>query len=143
MKSKKTVLIIGLVLIAVIAAGTVIGINLSMVKPTIQSTTTVFLNTLSNNTTVSVKKGDVINLTLPDFGDGGYNWVFTSLDKVFLQKTAEKLNWGSSGMLGDFGKDTWMFTALQTGHTTVQLQCVRLFNESDISQTFTVSLTIS
>ena len=82
-----------------------------------------------------------MNLTLHDYGDGGYIWNVTQCDNNILRQT-DRFTWGSSGMLGDFGKDTWVFTALNTGSTTLELKCQRSFGEQDICQTFKVTLNI-
>jgi len=143
MKTKKSLIIIGLVAIAVIAAGTVLGVNLMSEKPIEKKTpSTLYCNVEENNSTLSIKKGDQVNLTLQDYGDGGYSWRFVALDEQFLKKESELLNWGSTGMLSDFGKDTWMFTAVNTGSTTLKLESVRPFNTTDIAQTFVVTINI-
>ncbi len=82
-----------------------------------------------------------MNLTLPDYGDGGYIWEVIHNDDTMLSKT-DQFTWGSSGMLGDFGKDTWLFTAVHTGSTTLELRCQRPFGEQEICQTFTVTIHI-
>jgi len=142
MKAKTSVLIIGLVAIAVITAGTVIGVNLSSQGQKNQQTSKVFsLTGADNNTVVSLKKGDKLNLTLPDYGDGGYVWEIIHNDENILSKT-DQFTWGSSGMLGDFGKDTWVFTAINTGSASLELRCQRPFGEQDVCQTFTVTIHI-
>jgi predicted secreted protein len=142
MKAKKSVLIIGLVAIAVITAGTVIGVNLSSQKQKNQQTQKIFsLTEMDNNTIVSLKIGDTVNLTLPDYGDGGYVWEIIHNNENILSKT-DQFTWGSSGLLGDFGKDTWVFTAIHTGSITLELRCQRAFGEQDVCQTFTVTITI-
>jgi len=143
MKTKKSLILIGLVAIVAVAAGTVIGVNLTSEKPMNKQTpSTVYINTDANDTTVSVKKGDTVNLTLQDYGDGGYVWMITSIDEKLLYQT-NQFNWGSSGMLGDFGKDTWVFTATQTGSITLGLECQRPFGEKDSCQQFVVHLEIT
>ena len=143
MKTKTSLIIIGLVTIAAIAAGTVLGVNLLSEKPIEKKTpSTLYCDIKDNNTLISVKKGNQVNLTLQDYGDGGYSWRFVALDEQFLKKESEQLSWGSTGMLGDFGKDTWIFTALNTGSTTLKLECVRLFDTTDIAQTFVVTINI-
>ena len=143
MKTKTSLIIIGLVAIAAIAAGTVLGVNLLSEKPIQKKTpSTLYCDIKDNNTLISVKKGYQVNLTLQDYGDGGYSWRLVALDEQFLKKESEQLNWGSTGMLGDFGKDTWIFTALNTGSTTLKLECVRLFDTTDIAQTFVVTVNI-
>jgi len=143
MKTKTSLIIIGLVAIAAIAAGTVLGVNLMSEKPIEKQTpSTIYCNVEDNNSTISIKKGDQVNLTLQDYGDGGYSWTIVTLDEQLLKKESEQLNWGSTGMLGDFGKDTWIFTALNTGSTTLKLECARPFNTTDIAQTFVVTINI-
>jgi predicted secreted protein len=143
MKTKTSLIIIGLVAIAAIAAGTVLGVNLLSEKPIEKKTpSTLYWDVEDNNTAISVKKGNQVNLTLQDYGDGGYSWRFVAIDEQFLKKESEQLNWGSTGMLGDFGKDTWIFTALNTGSTTLKLECARPFNTTDIAQTFVVTINI-
>ncbi len=143
MKSKTTLIIVGLVAIAAVAAGTVIGVNLTSEKPMNKQTPSiVYINADANDTTVSVKKGDTVNLTLQDYGDGGYIWTITRIDEKLLFQT-NQFNWGGSGMLGDFGKDTWVFTSTQTGSTTLSLDCKRPFGEYDTCQQFVVHLEIT
>jgi predicted secreted protein len=140
MKTKKSIIGIGLVAIAIIAAGTVIGANLLNEKDrNLPASTTLFLTSDAHNSTVSLKNGDKINLTLPDYGDGGYIWTITNYDKTVLSEPQQS-NWGSSGMLGDFGKDTWVFTAIHSGTTTLELVCERPFDGNDTCQTFVVTL---
>jgi len=143
MKTKKSLIIIGLVAIVAIAAGTVIGVNLTSEKPmNKQIPSTVYITAHANDTTVSMKKGDIVNLTLQDYGDGGYVWTITRIDERLLFQT-DQFNWGNSGMLGDFGKDTWVFTATQTGSTTLSLECIRPFGEKDTCEQFVVHLEIA
>jgi predicted secreted protein len=143
MKTKNSLILVGLVAIVAVAAGTVIGVNLTSEKPMNKQTpSTVYINADTNDTTISVKKGDQVNLTLQDYGDGGYVWTITHIDEKLLFQT-NQFNWGSSGMLGDFGKDTWMFTATQTGSTMLSLECTRSFGEKDTCQQFVVHLEIT
>ncbi len=142
MKAKTSVLIIGLMAIALIATGTVIGVNLSFQFQKKQPTPNImFLTEADNNTIVSVKIGDVVNLTLPDYGDGGYVWRIVHVDGTILSQT-NQLIWGSSGLLGDFGKDTWLFNAIQSGSTLLELRCQRPFGEQEVCQTFIVTITV-
>jgi predicted secreted protein len=143
MKTKKSLILVGLVAIVAVAAGTVIGVNLTSEKPVNKQTpSTVYINADANDTTVSVKKGNIVNLTLQDYGDGGYVWTITGIDEKLLFQT-DQFNWGSSGMLGDFGKDTWVFTATQTGSTILSLECKRPFDGLDSCQQFVVHLEIT
>jgi predicted secreted protein len=142
MKAKTSILIIGLVTIAAVAAGTVLGVGLTSEKPvSVQKPTMHYLTAADMNATFSLKKGDMLNLTLQDYGDGGYVWTITQVDDSLLHQT-EQFTWGSSGMLGDFGKDTWVFSAVQTGSTTLSLECARPFGDHEVCQQFTVAVII-
>jgi len=73
MKTKTSLIIIVLVAIAAIAAGTVLGVNLMSEKPIKkQIPSAIHCTVENNNSTISIKKGDQVNLTLQDYGDDGY-----------------------------------------------------------------------
>jgi predicted secreted protein len=142
MKTKTSILIIGLVTITAVAAGTVLGVSLTSEKKiNTHAPSTHYLTSDDANATVSVIKGDSLNLTLRDYGDGGYVWTITHIDNTFL-KQMNQFTWGSSGMLGDFGKDTWVFTAVHTGNTTLNLDCARSFGDHEVCQQFIVHIDI-
>jgi predicted secreted protein len=142
MKTKTTIVFVGLVMLAAIAAGTVLAVTLSekpISKPMTPST--VYVTERNNGTTIVMKKGDLLNVTLHDYGDGGYTWVISSIDTTMLRND-NQINWGSSGMMGDFGKDTFLFTTLKAGNTTLKLECKRAFDSLDICQTLVLHIHI-
>lgn len=142
MKTKTTIVFVGLVMLAAIAVGTVLAVTLSekqIVKPMTPST--VYVTENNNGTTISIKKGDLLNVSVHDYGDGGYVWAITRIDNTMLRQDAQ-FTWGNSGMLGDFGKNTWVFTALKTGSTTLGLECKRPFGDQNISQKLVIQLEI-
>ena len=143
MKTKTTIVIFGLVLLAAIAAGTVLAVTLNE-KPAVKPATpsTMFVTEQNNGTTISMKQEDLLNVTLHDFGDGGYTWVITSIDPTMLRQD-KQINWGSSGMLGDFGKDTFLFTALKAGSTTLSFESRRAFDDQDVCQRLVIQLEIA
>jgi predicted secreted protein len=142
MKTKTTIVFVGLVMLAAIAAGTVLAVTLSE-KPAVKPTTpsTVYVTEDNNGTTIHMKKGDLLNVTLHDYGDGGYTWAVKNIDTTMLRQD-KQFTWGSSGMLGDFGKDTFMFTALKAGSTTLSLECKRAFDQLDICQNLVLQIQI-
>ena len=142
MKTKTTIIFVGLVMLAAIAAGTVLAVTLSE-KPAIKPMTpsTVYVTEDKNGTTIHMKKGDLLNVTLHDYGDGGYTWVVNRIDTTMLRQDTQ-FTWGSSGMMGDFGKDTWMFTALKSGSTTLGLECKRAFGQKDVYRNLVLQIEI-
>jgi predicted secreted protein len=77
-----------------------------------------------DGSSVPLNVGDTVNLTLRDYGDGGYLWNIVELDENILNLTMS-YNWGRSDMFGDFGYDTWIFTAKNIGATTLKLASYR------------------
>lgn len=129
-----------LAVVASILTGTVISVALSE-NPMKSNITTIFLSEKDNGSTISARKGGTINLTLQDHGDGGYTWTITKIDEKILDQV-DQFNWGASGILGDFGKDTWIFSAKNTGTTTLQLECKRPWTDGDISETISFVIEI-
>jgi predicted secreted protein len=83
------------------------------------------LTSEDNGSNAQLSVGDTVNLTLKDYGDGGYLWYIVELDEHILNLT-QSFSWGATaGMLGDFGYDTWIFTAKNIGTTTLKLASYR------------------
>jgi predicted secreted protein len=142
MMANKTIIIyVMLAVVASIITGTVISVALSE-TPMKNNHKTIYLTEKDNGSTVSVRKGDALNLTLQDHGDGGYTWTITKIDEKILGQV-EQFNWGSSGALGDFGKDTWVFSAKNSGTTILQLECKRPWTGGDTSETISVNIEVN
>lgn len=140
MKTNTIIAIIGLVVIASVTGAISIYVFTPMTGP-IYTPKTVYITEQDNNTTITVIAGDSINLTLKDYGDGGYQWNITNIDEQIL-RLDNNFNWDSSGMLGDFGNDTWIFTTLGGGETTLSLECRQLWDGGDTTATMTVTIRI-
>lgn len=142
MKANKTIIIyVMLAVVASIITGTVISVALSE-TPMKNNHKTIYLTEKDNGSTVSVRKGDMLNLTLQDRGDGGYTWTITKIDEKILGQV-DQFNWGNSGLLGDFGKDTWIFSAKNIGTTTLQLECKRPWTGGNTSETISVNIEVN
>jgi predicted secreted protein len=95
----------------------------------------------SNGTTITIKTGDSLRLTLKDFGDGGYSWSIKTQDaRMLTLKSTDHSN--SSGSLGDFGSNIWVFSALQPGSSSLELVCARPWNTTDVCATFNIHVVI-
>jgi len=140
MKTNTRIALLGLVIISVVVAGAVITVGLSEKKP-VGASLTLFLTETDHTSTKIVHTGETVNLTLKDYGDGGYVWTIIQIDPEILS-LERQFTWGSSGLLGDFGKDTWLFSALKSGSTTLSLECKQPWSDGDICETMTVILNV-
>jgi predicted secreted protein len=139
MKTSTTIAIIGGVIIASVAGAAFIYVYTPMTGGPTYTPKTVSITEQDNNTTVTLMAGDSVNLTLKDYGDGGYQWNITSIDDQML-RLDNTITWGGSGMPGDFGNDTWIFTVLSGGKTTLRLECTRPGDDGETCATMTVTI---
>ena len=142
MTKNKIIYLIGLVISTSIIATTAIGVaSLLTEKPTKENNTTKLITAEDSGTTLSLKKGEKVNLELKDYGDGGYTWEIITLDEMVLSIT-ERYDSEPSGMLGDFGNDIWIFTAGNPGSTTLELKCSRSWDTTDVCAMFTIQVEV-
>ena len=130
-----------LAVVASIITGTVISVALSE-TPMKNNHKTIYLTEKDDGSAISLRKGDMLNLTLQDHGDGGYTWTIAKIDGKILDQV-DQFNWGSSSALGDFGKDTWLFSTKNIGTTTLQLECKRPWAGGDTSETMTIKIEVN
>ena len=133
--------VIGLVLIAVIGATTMVGVGMLATTPNKPAPKIYEIDTASSGKTITMKTGDSIRLTLKDFGDGGYSWTVKDQD-VRLLKLASTSHTNATGGLGDFGNNIWVFTAISPGSSTLSLTCARPWNTTDVCASFTTQVVI-
>ncbi len=142
MTKNKVVYLFGLVISAVIIATTAISVaSILTGKIAEENNTTKFITAEDKGATISLKKGDKINLELKDYGDGGYSWEIVTLDETVMSLT-ERSDSEPSGMMGDFGNDIWAFTAQKTGSTTLELKCSRSWDKTDVCATFAIEVEV-
>jgi predicted secreted protein len=141
MKTNTMIAIVGLVVIASVA-GTIFIYAFSQGTTPLYTPKTIYLTEQDNNSTKNVVGYDKVNLTLKDYGDGGYRWNITHIDGQIL-RLDNTSTWGSSGMLGDFGNDTWLFTAIKLGETTLTLECKQPWEGGQTAATMTVILRVA
>lgn len=80
------------------------------------------LNGADSNKALSVVRGEKILITLGNPGDGGFtfdNWQYNSA-VLTLGKHTRNLPPANSPT-GDFGSDTWQFTATASGTSTLKI----------------------
>lgn len=106
----------------------------------------VVLSVTNTGSTVSVNKGQTISVTLGNPGDGNYYF-----DPVIYTSTILSLNGhthadpkpDASGHIasGNAGTDTWIFTAIHTGQTSITITASRP-NGVETSQMFNSTITV-
>ncbi|UCD14493.1 MAG: protease inhibitor I42 family protein [Thermoplasmatales archaeon] len=80
----------------------------------------VYLTINNTGSNISLTIGDTVNLTLEFNAGTGYVWEIIQLDEQILNIT-EKSTWGDTEVVGGLMHDTWIFTAKNTGNTTLEL----------------------
>jgi predicted secreted protein len=140
MKENKTIVIFVLVVVAAVVSGTVISIAISGSSAK-KDFATIYLTEKDDGKTISLDKGDVLNLELKDYGDGGYAWEIVKLDEQVINLT-KRFDSETSGLMGDFGSDIWVFNAEKAGSTTLGLECSRPWDKTDVCATFTVQIEV-
>ena len=83
-----------------------------------------------NNSTVNIENGNILNVTLTNPGDGGYQFDEPAYDTNLLKLLShEHTNAKDAAyMVGNFGTDTWKFEAISSGQTELIFNIYRACN---------------
>jgi len=87
---------------------------------------TVQLNAADSNKTINIVNGERILITLVNPGDGGFsfdNWQYNSSVLKLVSHTHNTP--ANSDKIGDFGSDTWQFSALANGTSAMKITATR------------------
>lgn len=99
------------------------------------------LTATDNGKVVAVSKGQTISITLGSPGDGGYsfnNWQYDNT--VLTLNSHNHINPTNPNLVGDFGSDVWVFSAIKTGTSTMLLTASRGTTSTVTSFNGTVSV---
>lgn len=107
----------------------IIGTNSGTCMPFTIDSDSVKVDQSFNSKSITLKKGESLQLTLPDTGyDGGYSWKLNSFDNSIIENT-NSLNIRTSlypGCCPNGGLDNrWLFKAVNTGTTSLNLEYER------------------
>jgi len=99
---------------------------------------TLTLTVADSGKTLSVVNGEKILVTLGNPGDGGFTFNAWQYNSSVLQLVGHTRNYPpANSPVGDFGSDTWQFTAIQSGTSTLKItatqspvETVTMFNGS-------------
>ena len=94
--------------------------------------------------TFTLSKGQSLKISLANPGDGGYN-----LDAPQYSPSVLKLNDHiliaptRTDVIGDFGTDTWEFSALATGSSALTITATRPFDKNNPVVMFTGTIVVN
>lgn len=99
------------------------------------------LTSQDSGKTTSVSNGETIALTVGNPGDGGYQFIDPKFDSsVLILNSHTHQPPKDSKMIGDFGTDTWKFTAIANGKTMLTVSASR--GSRDTISIFTNQITV-
>jgi inhibitor of cysteine peptidase len=136
MMHKRTILIAGLVLIALVAAGAAFAMSTD--EP---SEATVYTAD-DDGTSIVLEPGESFSVVLPGNATTGYSWQVEGIDAAILS-AAEPVYVSDSELVGAGGVYTFTFTAAGAGETELRLVYLRPWEQVEPLQTFTMTVTVS
>jgi inhibitor of cysteine peptidase len=136
MMHKRTILIAGLVLIALVAAGAAFAMSTD--EP---SEATVYTAD-DDGTSIVLEPGESFSVVLPGNATTGYSWQVEGIDAAILS-AAEPVYVSDSELVGAGGVYTFTFTAAAAGETELRLVYLRPWEQVEPLQTFTMTVTVS
>jgi predicted secreted protein len=93
--------------------------------------------------TITVSPGEILQLTLGDPGDGGYTFDPLQYDSSVLSLKDHTLSLPkNTNIIGDFGSDTWEFSALRTGTTALTITATRGSDKTSTLVIFTGTIAV-
>jgi inhibitor of cysteine peptidase len=135
MMHKRTILIAGLVLIALVAAGAAFAMSTD--EP---SEATVYTAD-DDGTSIVLEPGESFSVVLPGNATTGYSWQVEGIDAAILS-AAEPVYVSDSELVGAGGVYTFTFTAAAAGETELRLVYLRPWEQVEPLETFTMTVTV-
>lgn len=135
MMHKRTIVIAGLVLIALVAAGAAFAMSTD--EP---SEATVYTAD-DDGTSIVLEPGESFSVVLPGNATTGYSWQVEGIDAAILA-AAEPVYVSDSELVGAGGVYTFTFTAAAAGETELRLVYLRPWEQVEPLETFTVTVTV-
>lgn len=107
-----------------------------------RSPKTFALTIQDDQTSLSLRKGDFLTISLEGNPTTGYQWQVAQLDTTILEQSGDPEFTPAATGLGSGGVFTFRFHALQAGQTTLVLAYSRPFEAAPPLQTFTLTVKI-
>jgi inhibitor of cysteine peptidase len=135
MMQKRTIVIAGLVLIALVAAGAAFAMSTD--EP---SEATVYTAD-DDGTSIVLEPGESFSVVLAGNATTGYSWQVEGIDAAILS-AAEPVYVSDSELIGAGGEYTFIFTAAAAGETELRLVYLRPWEQGEPLDTFTMTVTV-
>jgi len=104
---------------------------------------TIKINADDNGTTIEMKKGETLVLSITGNPTTGYTWEIESVDQNILQSAGEADYKSDSMLIGSGGTYKFKFTALNPGSTPLKLKYWRSFDHDNPPvETFEVKIVV-
>ncbi|WP_411678845.1 protease inhibitor I42 family protein [Clostridium thailandense] len=123
--------------------------NQSLYNPTYMNFTinvdAIKVDNTYNNQNIKLKKGDILELTLPENYDGGYSWqfkpsldnnMFKIIDDIFIAPDVPP------NVIGGVGRRRWLIQATGTGSTSINLEESRPWDSNSTLSNFNFTVTV-
>jgi inhibitor of cysteine peptidase len=128
--------VIGLILIAGIAAGAVAASSGGVKILNIDAS--------YSGKQVELSVGELLVVTLESNVTTGYSWTLTGIsDESVLQKTKNEYVAPKTNLIGASGKEVWTFKALKKGNTTISLGYSRPWESTPPVETFSLTVVVN
>jgi len=122
-----------------------IGVVLMLLGCAGTSHTVVTLDEVANNTAVQLNLDTQLVVVLDSNPTTGYMWQLTSVDQNILKHSGNEYepSPGAPELTGAGGQETWRFTPLAPGETTLKMQYVRSWEPNQPAREFILTVTIN
>jgi len=101
------------------------------------------INADDNGSSLSMKQGETLEISINGNPTTGYNWEIDSVDQNILQSAGDPDYKSDSAMVGSGGTYKFKFTAVSAGTTTLKLKYWRTFEpDTPPVETFEVKVVV-
>lgn len=114
--------------------------GISYIKNSRENTTSI--TQADNHQTINASSKSDIKLTLPNPGDGGYQFDEPIFDSSIIKLTSHKHTNPSDKTLGNFGDDIWTFEILKKGQTDLTINISRPWEDNSKEEYFQATIVI-
>ncbi|HEX9978144.1 MAG TPA: protease inhibitor I42 family protein [Acidimicrobiia bacterium] len=135
--SKRSVLIVGLVLVALVAAGALAATAMSSDEPSEPQAFTA----ADRGRSIELGVGESFSIVLDGNPTTGYGWQVDGIDESVLSTTDPEYR-SDSNLIGSGGQYTFTFTGVAAGQTQVRLVYLRPWEQAEPLETFVLTVTV-